>query len=217
MTAESDLLAIRRAAGAVLRPLKRRGSRPGQPVAGEPIPPALAIDALLAAMAARFSLLPEAAHRLLRPALADWRDAVGCADPLLLPANASAEPQLVPLPLPSWCAWLIDAGVLRCEGPARVDGPRVVLRTSLAVVREAELTAVEHFPVLFAGRFAPGGLHVHLALSPPFLARSWRGPVCLRAGAHRAGPVPRLWLGGPASPAGPASGESGDSAARSGD
>ena len=94
-------LAIRRAAGTVLRPLRQRGSAPGRALGGDRLPPRLAIESLLAAMRARFSLASDAADRLLRPALADWRDAVGCADPLLLPANANAEPQLVPLPLPS--------------------------------------------------------------------------------------------------------------------
>src|SRR6185503_2664732 len=87
----AELLAIRRAAGSALKTLKKRGSPPGRPLGSEVLPPALAIDALIAAMQAKFSLAPEAAGRMLRPALADWRDAVGCADPLLLPANAQTE------------------------------------------------------------------------------------------------------------------------------
>src|SRR5256885_10207115 len=132
------LLAIRRAAGAPLRTLRRPGQRQAGPARGEPLRPALAIEALLAAMRARFGLAADAADRLLRPALADWRDAVGCADPLLLPGNARDELQLVPLPLPSWCAWLIDAGILQCEQPPQIEGPRIVLHAALAVVREAE-------------------------------------------------------------------------------
>ena len=128
----------------VLRAIRRRG---------EPLRPALAIDALLAAMRARFGLPESAANELLRPAFSDWRDAVGCADPILLPANAhgaAGDAHLIPIPLPSFCAWLVDAGVLRLEGPPRVEGPRVIQPASLAVVREAELTAVERFPILFA-------------------------------------------------------------------
>src|SRR5258705_373858 len=132
--ADGDSLSIRRAAGAVLRVLKRRGAPPQRPGGwgqSEPLRPALAIDALLTGMGARFGLAESAVNGLLRPALADWRDAVGCADPLLVPANAqgpAAGKALLPLPMPSWCAWLIDAGVLLLEGPPPLDGPRVVQR-----------------------------------------------------------------------------------------
>src|SRR5438552_4508948 len=213
ISAAADRLAIRRAAGAALRSLRRRGSPPGRAPTADPLPPALAIEALLSAMRVRFALSPEAVNRLLRPALADWRDAVGCADPLLLPANAAAEPQLVPLPLPSWCTWLLDAGVLQCERPPQIEGPRIVLQAALAVVREAELEGVERFPLVFAGRFAPAAAHIHLALSPPFLSQAWRGPACVRAAAHAASGSLRLWLGGPASPLEAASGESGETVA----
>lgn len=118
--------AVQRAAGAVLRPVRRRG---------ELLRPALAIEALLAAMRARFGLDGQAVDQLLRPALADWRDAVGCADPLLVPANARVEKQLVPLPMPSWCAWLVEAGVLRLDAPPSIEGPRVVQQAWLAVIR----------------------------------------------------------------------------------
>lgn len=188
------LLDVQRAAGAVLRGARRNGT---------PLRPALAIDALLSAMRALFGLADQDADRLLRPALADWRDAVGCADLLLLPANAQrpqGDKHLVPLPMPSWCAWLIEAGVLLLEGAPSLDGPRVVQPARLLVVREAELTAVESFPVLFAGRYGAASLQVHLALSPPFLDGGWRGTVCLRAAAERPGAVPRLWLGAPAAP-----------------
>ena len=100
--------------------------------------PALAIEALVAAMRERFGLGQELAERLLLPAFADWRDAVGCADPLLVPANAqgpAAEKALVPLPVPSWCAWLADAGLLRVDGPPSIQGPRVVQPAWLLVVR----------------------------------------------------------------------------------
>src|SRR5690242_10634700 len=113
---ETDSLPLRRAAGAVLRGVKRRGSplqRRGAFAQSEPLRPSLVIDALLAAMRARFGLAEAAANGLLRPALADWRDAVGCADPVLVPANAQgAAPDklLLPIPAPSWCAELIDAG-----------------------------------------------------------------------------------------------------------
>src|SRR3989454_890961 len=221
--AAADSIAIRRAAGAVLRGLKRRGAplqKRGPWSHTEPLRPALAIDAVLAAMRARFALPEAAANQLLRPALADWRDAVGCADPLLVPSNAqgaAAEAALVPIPIPSWCAELIDAGPVLLEGSPHLEGPRVVQRAWLAVVREAELSAVECYPVIFAGRYGSGAasLRVHLALSPPFLAADWRGEVCLRAGARLAGeggPPVRIWLGAPASPAGPASGASGETA-----
>src|SRR5260370_28981361 len=162
-------------------------------------------------MRTRFDLAEEAVNRLLRPALADWRDAVGCADSLLVPANAQgsvAEKQLVPLPLPSWSAWLIEAGVLRLDGPPALEGPRVIQPAWLQVVREAELAAVEGFPVVFAGRVASGAasLDVHLALSPPFLLENWRAPIFVRAAAHRLerGPAPvPLRLGRPRPPAGP--------------
>jgi len=217
---DADPLSIRRAAGAVLRPLKRRGAslqRLSASAHAEPLRPALALDALLAAMRARFGLAESAADQLLRPALADWRDALGCADPLLVPANAqgaSAEKALVPIPMPSWCAWLLDAGVLLPEGPPRLEGPRVVQHAWVAVVREAELSAVECFPVVFAGRYGSGApVRIHLALSPPHLAAAWRGNVCLRAAARHAsggeGPV-RIWLGGPASPSGPSQGTGGE-------
>ena len=217
VTENQDQLTIRRAAGAVLRAWRRPGiplGRLGGAGRGEPVRPALAIEALVAAMRARFGLAQEAAGRLLLPALADWRDAVGCADPLLVPANAqgpAAEKALVPLPVPSWCAWLADAGVLRFDGPPSIQGPRVVQPAWLLVVREAELSAVECFPLLFAGRFGSGtaSMHVHLALSPPFLAEAWRGSICLRAAAHRivrGGHPVSLWLGGPALPVPPEGG-----------
>jgi hypothetical protein len=186
----------RRAAGAVLRGVRRRG---------ELLRPALAIEALLAAMRARFDLDEAAADQLLRPALADWRDAVGCADPLLVPANAATEKHLVPLPIPSWCTWLVEEGVLRLDAPAAVEGPRVVQPASLLVVREAELSAVERFPLLFAGRFGSGAasLSVHLAISPPFRSPAWHGSVCLRAAARRSdGQGAPIWLGPPAAPSG---------------
>jgi len=70
--------------------------------------------------------------------------------------------------MPSWCAWLVDAGVLMLDGPAHVEGPRVVQKAWLAVVRETELTAVECFPFVFAGRYGAGSasVRIHLALSP---------------------------------------------------
>jgi hypothetical protein len=219
-----EQLAVRRAAGAALRGVRRRGvplDRIGTTGRGELLRPAAAIEALLAAMRARFELSQPAVEQLLAPALADWRDAVGCADPVLVPANAqgpSAEKALVPLPMPSWCTWLVDCGVLRLEGPPVIDGPRVVQAAWLVVVREVELAAVECFPVVFAARFGSGAasLHVHLAMSPPYLAEEWRGTICLRAAAHRlegAHPPVRLWLGGPAAPAGnnPAPGTAGES------
>ncbi|HET9751900.1 MAG TPA: hypothetical protein VFP52_03015, partial [Myxococcales bacterium] len=218
---ESDPLALRRAAGSVLRGLRRRGSPLLAHDRSNPLKPQLAIDALLAAMGMGFGLTEQAAQSLLGPALADWRDLVGCADPVLVPANAqgpSAEKALVPLPVPSWCAWLIDAGVLVPDGAPALEGGRAVLRAFLAVIRETELAAVECFPITFAARFASGAasMHVHLALSPPFASEGWHGPVSLRAAAHRiaAGrPVP-LWLGPPATPAAaPDSGTAGESVA----
>src|SRR5207245_874961 len=112
--ADPDSLAVRRGAGAALRGLRRRGTplhRLGT-AAREPLRPAIAVEALLAAMQARFELSQESVERQLGPALADWRDAVGCADPVLVPANAqgvAAETALIPLPIPSWCTWLIDS------------------------------------------------------------------------------------------------------------
>ncbi len=209
--ADADSIFVQRAAGAVLRGLKRKG---------EPLRPAAAIEALLAAMRARFDLAEAAARDLLGPALADWRDAVGCADPLLVAANAQGpggEAQLVPIPMPSWCAALVDAGVLRLDGPPALEGPRVVQHASLLAIREAELTAVELFPLVFAGRYGsgPASLQLHLALSPPFLASAWLGTLCLRAGVQRMektrAPV-RLWLGAPASPAAPSAGAAGETA-----
>ena len=177
--ADPDPLAVRRAAGAALRGVRRRGTplhRIGATPRGEPLRPGLAVEALLAAMQARFELSDDSVERLLGPALADWRDAVGCADPILVPANAqgeAAERALVPVPMPSWCTWLVDSGALRLDGPPAVQGPRVVQPAWLVVIREVELSAVECFPIVFAARFGSGAasLHVHLALSPPFLAR----------------------------------------------
>ena len=106
--ATPDSISVQRAAGAVLRGLKRRGAplnrltRAGR---AEPLRPPLAIEALLTAMRAQFGLPEPTANELLRPALADWRDAVGCADPLLVPADAlgpASEKHLVPIPMPSW-------------------------------------------------------------------------------------------------------------------
>ncbi len=209
MASPSDTLAARRAAGAVLRALRRPGAPLQRPDRSDPVRPALAIDALVAAMRARFGLNQDGADMLLRPAIADWRDAVGCADPLLVPSNAqgpSAEKALLPLPLPSWAAWLFDCRVLLPDGAPFLDGPRVVQRAFVAVVRETELEAVECFPVVFAGRFGSGAASVrlHLAISPPFSSESWRGPVLVRAAAHRSAgdqPVP-IWIGPPASPGG---------------
>ncbi|HMC35998.1 MAG TPA: hypothetical protein VKH65_16390, partial [Myxococcales bacterium] len=206
-----DPIPIQRAAGSALRSLRLKGAPPHRLTAAarsEPLKPSLAIDALLSAMRARFGLAESAANELLRPALADWRDAVGCADPLLLPANAlgsAGEKHLIPIPMPSWCASLVEAGVLRLEGPPALDGPRVVQHAWLAVVREAELSAVECFPIILAGRYGSGAaaLRIHLAISPPFLSSGWQGNLCLRAGAQRldSSRIPvRLWLGLPASP-----------------
>ncbi|MFL5312351.1 MAG: hypothetical protein ACJ79H_18105 [Myxococcales bacterium] len=213
--ADADSRSVRRAAGAALRGLRRRGTqlhRVGTAARGEPLRPGLAVEAFLAAMQARFELSQESAARQLGPALADWRDAVGCADPILVPANAqgpSAETALVPIPIPSWCAWLVDSGVLRLDGPPVIQGPRVVQPAWLVVIREVELSAIECFPIVLAARFGSGAasLQVHLALSPPFLSQEWRGSVCLRAAAHRVDrgqPAVRLWLGAPASPGAPA-------------
>jgi hypothetical protein len=219
--AAPETILLQRAAGAVLRGLKRRGASPQQRggIAMEPLRPALAIDALLAAMRSQFSLSDRVADELLRPALADWRDAVGCADPVLVPLNAqepSAEKHLLPIPIPSWCTSLVDAGVLLLDGAPLLEGPRVVQRARLAVVRETELAAVECFPLVFAGRYGAGApVRVHLALSPPFLAAEWRGSLCLRAGARRVDdpglPVP-IWLGAPASPGLPSAGTPGQTA-----
>ena len=221
--ASPDSISVQRAAGQVLRGLKRRGAPPNRlarAARAEPLRPALAIEALLAAMRAQFELPEPTANELLRPALADWRDAVGCADPLLVPADVlgpASEKHLVPIPKPSWCAPLVDAGVIRLDGPAALDGPRVVQPAWLAVVRESELTAVECFPFVFAGRYGSGAasLRIHLALSPPFLSPGWRGTVCLRAGAQRLDgsrtPV-RLWLGSPASPGSTSNGVTGEGA-----
>jgi len=212
-------LEVQQAAGAALKGLKRRGLPPEQPSGKfgktEPLKPALAIDALVAAMRARFGLEEEVAKELFSPALADWRDAVGSADPLLLPANA----ELVPLPLPSWCVWLLELGVLIPSGAPAIEGPRVVQRAWLAVARER----VECFPVVFAGRASAttAGVSVHLAVSPPYSSAGFRGPVQLRAAAHRSAlqplptkaaaprkPVP-IWLGAPAAPGSETRGKSG--------
>ncbi|HEY2029903.1 MAG TPA: hypothetical protein VGH20_11920 [Myxococcales bacterium] len=183
-------LEVKRAAGAALKTVKRRGD--------EPLKPSLAIEALVAAMRARFSLEETVARELFSPALADFRDAVGSADPLLLPENAKTEAQLVPLPMPSWCAWLFDLGVLTARGPPALEGPRIVLRADLHVARERE----ESFPVVFAGRASrtTAGVSVHLAVSPPWTSKGFRGPIQIRAAAHRTGaPVP-VWVGAPAAP-----------------
>src|SRR3954452_12871695 len=213
----------RRAAGTVLRSLRRPGARGiAEALRGEPLRPSLAAEAIVAAARARFDLPEEAAKSLFAPALSDWRDAVGCSDPLLVPANAqgeAAEKHLVPLPLPSWCAHLVEMGVLHLHGPPRLDGPRVVQRAVLLAVRESELSAVECFPVVFAGRFGFGAAspEVHFALSPPFLAEGWRGTVCLRAAAH--GPPGteqrnlRIWVGPPASPGAAPAGAAGTTVA----
>jgi len=213
----------RRAAGIVLRTLRRPGARGiAEALRGEPLKPSLAAEAIVAAARARFDLAEETAKTLFAPALSDWRDAVGCSDPLLVPANAqgdAAEKHLVPLPLPSWCAHLVDAGVLHLHGPPRLEGPRVVQRAVLLAVRESELSAIECFPVVFAGRFGFGAAapEVHLALSPSFLAEGWRGTICLRAAAH--GPPGaeqrnlRIWVGPPAAPGGAPAGAAGTTVA----
>src|SRR5260370_21182791 len=213
----TDTLALRRAAGGALRSVRRPGirlSRLAVAPRDESLRPALAIEAMLAAAGTLFDVQPAASDKMLRPALADWRDAVGSADPLLLPANAN---ELLPLPMPSWCAFLLDADLLRLAGPVAVDGPRVTLPAWLLAVREAELDAVECFPVLFAGRFAPAGVSVRVrpALSPPFLSPQWRGPVWVRAAAHREGAPVRLWVGAPSSPRHPAPGAAGEAVATS--
>ena len=215
-----ETLALYRAAGAVLRAHRRPGVALHRLTAGakaDPLRPALAIEALGAAMRARFDLSQQVVTDLLLPAFVDWRDSVGCADPLLVPANAqgpNAEKHLVPLPVPSWCAHLIDAGLIRLEGPAAIDGARVVQHAWLLAIREAELAAVECFPITFAGKFAagPAALHVHLAHSPAHLAEGWRGPISLRAAAHpisAAQPPVRLWLGPPGTPSGAEAGNEG--------
>jgi hypothetical protein len=202
-----NALDVQRAAGAALKTLKRRGLPPDRLADAEPLKPALAIEALVAAMRARFALDEATARELFAPALGDWRDAVGSADPLLLPDNAAGEPQLVPLPLPSWCAWLLDLGVLQPRGGPTLEGPRVVLRAWLSVEREQ----AECFPVVFAGRASAttAGVSVHLAVSPPYSSAGFRGPVQIRAAAHRkAKPVP-LWLGAPAAPGSETAGKRG--------
>src|SRR3954465_4218204 len=173
----------RRAAGTVLRSLRRPGARGiAEALRGEPLRPSLAAEAIVAAVRARFDLAEDAAKALFAPALSDWRDAVGCSDPLLVPANAqgeAAEKHLVPLPLPSWCAHLVDAGVLHLHGPPRLEGPRIVQWALLLAIREAELSAVECFPLAFAGRFRSGAASpaVHLALLTPFLLQGRPGTI----------------------------------------
>jgi len=215
----------RRAAGMVLRGLRRPGvplQRIAEALRGEPLRPALAMEAIVAAARTRFDLAEEVARTLFAPALSDWRDAVGCSDPLLVPANAQgdgAEKHLVPLPLPSWCAHLIDAGVLQLAGPPRIEGPRIVQWALLLAIREAELSAVECFPLAFAGRFGSGAAspEVHLALSPPFLSEGWRGTICLRAAAHLRSSgeerALRIWVGPPAAPGASSSGVEGETVA----
>jgi len=127
MTEAGSLPLTARRRGRPARPETPRRAATRLRAAGqvEPIRPALAIDALLAAMRARFGIPDSAANQLLRPALADWRDAVGCADPLFVAANAQgsgAEKALVPIPMPSWCAWLVDAGVMMLDGQAHLEG-----------------------------------------------------------------------------------------------
>jgi hypothetical protein len=198
---------IQRAAGEALKGLKRHGLGPDQAGEAEPLKPTMAIAALVAAMRARFSLEEATARELFSPALADWRDAVGSADPLLVPENAKTEPQLVPLPLPSWCAWLLELGILTPRGPPAIEGPRIVLRAFLTVARER----VERFAVVFAGRASAStaGASVHLAVSPPYSSAGFRGPRLLRAAAHRAGKPLPIWLGAPAAPGEPSRGASG--------
>src|SRR5437868_5527157 len=69
----------RRAAGTVLRGLRRPGvplQRNGaEALRGEPLRPALAIQAIVAAIRARFEIGEDAARTLFAPALSDWRDA----------------------------------------------------------------------------------------------------------------------------------------------
>src|SRR3989454_11515923 len=218
-----DPIPIQRAAGSALRSLRIKGAPPHRlSHAGctAPLKPFATDVALVARLRARFVLAGSGANELLLPALADWRDAVGCADPLLLPANAlgsAGEKHLIPIPMPSWCASLVEAGVLRLEGQPALDGPRVVQHAWLAVVREAELSAVECFPIVLAGRYGSGAaaLRIHLAISPPFLSSGWQGNLCLRAGAQRldSSRIPvRLWLGLPASPQAAPPGMSGETA-----
>src|SRR5467141_3505518 len=200
-----DPIPIQRAAGSALRSHRIKGAPPHRLTAAgrsEPLKPSLAIGALLAAMRARFGLAESAANALLLPA-----NALGSA----------GEKHLIPIPMPSWCASLVDAGVLRLDGPPALDGPRVLQHAWLAVVREAELSALECFPVVLAGRYGSGAaaLRIHLAISPPFLSPGWQGSLCLRAGAQRldSSRVPvRLWLGAPASPEGTPPGMSGETA-----
>jgi hypothetical protein len=191
------LLEVQQAAGAALQSLKRRGLE--QPGDAEPLKPALAIQALVAAMQALFALTSEDARELFSPALADWRDAVGSADPLLVPA------ELTPLPLPSWCVWLIELGLLIPRGEPVLEGQRVVLRAQLSVARER----VEWFPVVFAGRASTttAGVSVHLAVSPPYSSAGFRGPIQVRAAVHGPRKGIPLWVGAPAAPGSESNGQ----------
>ena len=195
-----------RAAGAALRGVKAPPAM-RKPSEVEPLRPALAIAAMVAAMRARFGLGEADAARLLSPSLADFRDAVGCADPLLV---ASGEPSLLPLPLPSWAAHLVDEGVLVLDGAPTLQGAQVVQHAHFEVIRELALAKVERFPVVFAGRAAPLALRLHVAVSPPHLSPAWREKVLVRAAARRDSetPVP-LWLGPPSAPGEPSAGTSG--------
>jgi hypothetical protein len=195
ITPAARTLVALRAIGAALGPRARAATERARPAL---IKPSLAIEALLAGLRVLFSLEEAQVAELLAPALAPWRNAVGCTDPVLVAENAAREPQLLPLPLPSWCAHALDAGLLQLDGSPRLEQGLVVQGAHLLGLRGAALEP-ERFAVNFAATRADASPHVHLAISPPFSA-AWRGEIWLRAAASLRDRRAPIWLGEPSHP-----------------
>jgi len=195
INAAERTLAALRAIGAVIGPRQRAANERARPAL---LKPSLAIEALLAGLRVLFALEEAQVAELLAPALAPWRNAVGCTDPVLVAENAAREPQLLPLPLPSWCAHALDAGLLQLDGPPRLEEELVVQSAQLLGLR-GSAREPERFAVNFAATRADASPHVHLAISPPFSA-GWRGEIWLRAAASLRDRRAPIWLGEPSNP-----------------
>jgi hypothetical protein len=187
---------LQRAAGAALDAL---GDPPRHPERGHLplLKPAQAAAALLAAARAAFQLTPDqhaGELRALERSLAPHDRYLGCAHELLAPPGAGAPLQV---PMPSWCAWLVQRGLLRWLRDPDLDPTRtqLVQRFMLAVRRGRQREA---FAFDFAATLSRTARpELYLALSPGHASNDWQGPVCLRLGTS---PQRRFHLGPPPRP-----------------
>ena len=110
-------------------------------------------------------------------------------------------------PLPSWCAWLAAAGVLQIDSVSVAPEPGEHWHRDVQVCSATLVGADARWPIRVGARALalPRDERLFVAHFPDLLRADWRGPVGLRAAAHRGGvrvepvwrpdlpPRPRRW------------------------